>query len=189
MTGKLMENKTENMKETKENDRILCLLRPTRWEGGRQLALDVSSEGVHLIYDAMRAALSSMHIREPFVAFESTASEGALKMLDVRLITLPEGIECYAPITDDEQREYLKTSDLLEGSFSKYIKVKTFRIEKQEIGGMRTTGEDTYEPFVLVTHRLIGVLTASCSPLNTDRESSIGDMDVLLYSHEERRKA
>lgn len=184
MTGKLME---ENMKETKENDRVLCILRPTRWEGGRQLALCVSSEGVHFVYDVMRAALSTTRMYEPFVAFESSASEGALKMLDVKLLTLPEGVECYTPVTDGEQREYLQTSTLLEGSYSKYIKVSGFRIEKREIGGMRTTGEGTYEPFVLVTHRLIAVLTNAFSPL-TDRESAIGDMDVLLYSHEERRK-
>lgn len=184
-----MENKERMMEGTKVSDRVLCPLRPTRHEGGRQLAVEVSRDGVRLIYDVMRAALAGMYIREPFVAFESTASEGALKMLDVRLLTLPEGIECYAPITDDEQREYLKTSTLLEGSFSKYIKVKTFRIEKREIRGIRMAGEDTYEPFILVTHRLIGVLTNAFSPLNTDRESAIGDMDVMLYSHEEKRKA
>ncbi len=183
-----MENKMENTKETVQDERILCILRPTRWQGGRQLAVEVSADGVRLIYDIMRAALATMHSREPFVAFESTASEEALKALDVKLITLPEGVECHTPVTDGEQREYLQTSTLLDDLYSKYIKVQTFRIEKREIRGMRTTGEDTYEPFVLVTHRLMACLTNALCPLNA-RESAIGDMDVLLYSHEERRKA
>lgn len=183
------------MKETKESEearrdtRICATLCPTRpsAKGEQRMAVDVSSGGTRRIFSIMRAYLECMHIREPFAAFEMTASKEALLFLDARFLALPPEDVCAPLISDDQQqREYIKASPI-SSLDAQYIAIRTFRIERTSLGGMRMVGEGEYESFTLVTYRLIAVVTNVLSPI-TERESAIGDMDALLYSHEERRK-